>query len=848
MEEVARAVGKAEMELRANVLMLGLWMMGQDLHQVINSKSVLGGRLAAMRLKNEDDSHMEEVVGILEAILPMDLNHEFKEDLSMSKYLTTSVKFWIEKNSSWSPPVSQLVSSLSTHHPHLLEPVIGPLLVMYLNSSSSPPLVFPSLLGVMVQMRQLPKLFSRLLLQLRQLTTPLLGGWTASDLEELSRSVTQLPRVQCLEIWKTLVYHLSSDCLPNVEANNSVVSENMALLVGPVLSALLEAAQLTDHNLPSNLQMRIVGLVKDTLSQILEPINSMEKVGDPVKDLLYRVTYSLTELCLLVMNYRQLEGLSQMISFHKSLVSQICKSATPQTDLTRNLLAQRLKMCAADSSSELAEIIGKCDEQVLNNNLHVLHLVLDHLPPTILSSVVKPALASLPGLAEEHPRISAAVISEVVTRLKMAALADQPDLWMDSANWEALDGDLAKKIISELDKESGLVDADNISEVVNQIGGLPVENLPPVLKLAATLISVSLFNKVETPSAELCQLLSRCFEITDLFRYVSGGAFYIKLAKTNLPDTPLFETVAASLVRFTKTLQDVELCLEELEAGVASENGASVKAAAALLVALVRPLNQPGGVAKEKKEVAGNVCLRLAKCLAKVAKKIGGSPGEGGRAEEWCVAAAAAVLKIYGKELGKLSKLVIKMFNSALCLVNSANPHALNLLTEIPNHPELCSQLPEDWRVSVWTQITGSSSCEASNLLPSLLNSAKLPELTQMLSDLSQATLSSSIKPDLASTLWQHVVTAKIDEQCFPTRLQAIELILPHLFLHASHILDLINSIFSSTPAVISPIGESSCITHLSSLPASPETLVTLHLLLTHRPNQAVRLLPTITR
>merc|ERR1719186_403412 len=707
MEEVARAVGKAEMELRANVLLLGLWMMGQDLHQVINSKSVLGGRLAAMRVKNEDDSHMEEVAGIIEAILPVDLNHELKEDLSMSKYLTTSVKFWIEKNSSWSPPVSQLVSSLSTHHPHLLEPVIGPLLVMYLNSSSSPPLVFPSLLGVMVQMRQLPKLFSRLLLQLRQLTTPLLGGWTASDLEELSRSVTQLPRVQCLEIWKTLVYHLSSDCLPNVEANNSVVSENMALLVGPVLSALLEAAQLTDHNLPSNLQMRIVGLVKDTLSQILEPINSMEKVGDPVKDLLYRVTYSLTELCLLVMNYRQLEGLSQMISFHKSLVSQICKSATPQTDLTRNLLAQRLKMCAADSSSELAEIIGKCDEQVLNNNLHVLHLVLDHLPPTILSSVVKPALASLPGLAEEHPRISAAVISEVVTRLKMAALADEPDLWMDSANWEALDGDLAKKIISELDKESGLVDADNISEVVNQIGCLSVENLPPVLKLGATLISVSIFNKAETPSVALCQLLSRCFETTDLFRYVSGGAFYIKLAKTNLPDTPLFETVAASLVRFTKTLQDVELCLEELEAGVASENGASLKAAAALLVALVRPLNQPG-VAKEKKEVAGNVCLRLAKCLAKVAKKIGGSPGEGGKAEEWCVAAATAVLKIYGKELGKLSKLVIKMFNSALCLVNSGNPHALNLLTEIPNHPEICSQLPEDWRVSVWTQIIQS--------------------------------------------------------------------------------------------------------------------------------------------
>merc|ERR1719186_2527226 len=477
MEEVARAVGKAEMELRANVLMLGLWMMGQDLHQVINSKSVLGGRLAAMRLKNEDDSHMEEVVGILEAILPMDLNYELKEDLSMSKYLTTSVKFWIDKSSSWSPPVSQLVSSLSTHHPHLLEPVIGPLLVMYLNSSSSPPLVFPSLLGVMVQMRQLPKLFSRLLLQLRQLSTPLLGGWTASDLEELSKSVTQLPRVQCLEIWKTMVYHLSSDCLPNVEGNNSVMSENMAIVVGPVLSALLEAAQLTDHNLPSNLQTRIVGLVKDTLSQILEPINSMEKVGDPVKDLLYRVTYSLTELCLLVMNYRQLEGLSQMISFHKSLVSQICESATPQTDLTRNLLAQRLKMCSADSS-DLAEIISKCD-QVLNNNLHVLHLVLDHLPPIILSSVVKPALASLPGLAEDHPRISAAVISEVVTSLKMTALADQPDLWMDSANWEALDGDLAKKIIFELDKEfAGLVDADNIAEVINQIGGLPVENLP----------------------------------------------------------------------------------------------------------------------------------------------------------------------------------------------------------------------------------------------------------------------------------------------------------------------------------------------------------------------------------
>ena len=168
--------------LRSSLFALAVNLQGYEC--IFNQKSV---SLAQLKLKaNQSSSILRR---ILVRALPLDPADQL-EDVKVGTILTGVVKFSIQKYG-LCVDVCDLISAVYSHHPLVLEPLVSYVLAKYLQDHQAPRLVLETVLELMLKLRQLPKMVSKLLLSLRA------GGvegaaWREEDLVLFGEAVSKV--------------------------------------------------------------------------------------------------------------------------------------------------------------------------------------------------------------------------------------------------------------------------------------------------------------------------------------------------------------------------------------------------------------------------------------------------------------------------------------------------------------------------------------------------------------------------------------------------------------------------------------------------------------------------------
>ena len=132
----------------------------------------------------------DRLVRIFNHALPLDLKYSINEELTVNNLISGCVKFSIEKYKIKSN-MSQLIFSVFTHHPLILDPLTSLILTRYMLDSSAPILAFQTVLDLALKLRQLPKLISRLFLYLRT-SSDLTLSWRQTDLKLFGEAISQV--------------------------------------------------------------------------------------------------------------------------------------------------------------------------------------------------------------------------------------------------------------------------------------------------------------------------------------------------------------------------------------------------------------------------------------------------------------------------------------------------------------------------------------------------------------------------------------------------------------------------------------------------------------------------------
>lgn len=95
-------------------------------------------------------------------------------------------------------------------------------------------------------LRHLPKLISKILIQVRQNPSLEVSHQSFSDdyLESFGSKVSELPIGITLELWKTFLYHMEKDVVDNAQTSEA---KNMALILEVLFPAFLENACVVDQ-------------------------------------------------------------------------------------------------------------------------------------------------------------------------------------------------------------------------------------------------------------------------------------------------------------------------------------------------------------------------------------------------------------------------------------------------------------------------------------------------------------------------------------------------------------------------------------------------------------------------
>ena len=775
---------------------------------IINADSVIGARILS------ETTIVRDIGGLVSVALPLDLGVELRPGYHVGQYLSDIVAH-LAAEPGVSAHLRSVVHSLHTHHPQLLEPLVSVLLIKLLEDNQDGNREFFShLLDVQIKMRQVPKIISKLFLNLRKYEKLPELCWNPSDLQLLGTNITSLPKVQSLEMWKSLNYHFSSDVL---EAEDEKKIDPTACVLGPIFHTVLVNSELADHNLPSTLVKRIKDLMEDTLLN-LEKLKTKAKKSTAEKMLLNDVSNAITEFGALFVNYRKTE------------VPSFSGKADEKSENGRELEEQRLSMDKYSTDrptlfQDLLKEIEFCPE------------LLDSLPEKSFLQLIEKEVPSNSSFLE-NPRFCSRLLFKSLTLLNKdeSLFIPEYDHWT-SESFSQLTSYLGKSISSALssvlhseDKKYSLP-----SKYLQKLRLLPLEHLPVVLKLSASLLFIALLLCSEKgDEKKLLELdCCRCLETTDLFRFVDAGMFLNKLLCLNACDEML-EVVCKSAGRFTKSITDIERYFEELE-----KNDDELKASLFILKAQQRVLSD-GTFSTDKHRAGKALADRI---LTFVLAKFEKIDLENGKKLDTFCQLSAYLLDVYAKkEPGKVSKLLSTMIN--LSLDEKCSSWKILLKSVCNNILLLPSIVPEAWRERSFKMLVEENEFDDFEFLKSLLTTATAQEFETMMTYLAENDFG-------AIKLWIQIIQSEVDENFVTIKRFWIEKAVRKFCSEIPNteyglLSDFFKTIFTSSPPCVSQHVEISCLGCLHLLP--PHLLPDpLSAFISHRSNLSSKVIPIIS-
>ena len=153
---------------------------------MVNSQSVV---FAQLKLHASPSSH--KLARIIHCALPVDTAFQVNDKLTLGSVITGLLKYSLDTYGLCSDTSSALLD-IYQHHPLTLEPIASSLLISYLDSSDAPSGAFDTLLGLALKLRQLPKMVSKLMLQLRSYGAGKTLLWKQQDLFKFGDAISQV--------------------------------------------------------------------------------------------------------------------------------------------------------------------------------------------------------------------------------------------------------------------------------------------------------------------------------------------------------------------------------------------------------------------------------------------------------------------------------------------------------------------------------------------------------------------------------------------------------------------------------------------------------------------------------
>jgi len=795
----------------------------------VNENSIIGSQILSAKKIGDLD-----IGSVLQSALPLSLEFESTDGQNMGKYLQGILRVKMS-SVGLTEDVCLTIKIIHTNYPQLLEPLVGLILEKRLESPKAEfHEAFSAIVDVMGKLRQLPKLVSKLFLHLRTVKSKKVFTWSPDDLTCLQVAIGIFPKVQCLELWKALNYHLSSDLL---NCGDPIIASNAAQALSPLMASVLTSLHIADHNTPSSLTQRITDLMDATLECLRVVKNRSSECG--MMRLLVETTAGLHKLSAVTHCYRGLDHESinhfafEVATLLNEVDTEIKSGSSAQYLHITAALHEKTKKDSTESNSyvELATVLSQSPETIENVPDHVL-----------LGLAKSPALCVAVDTLFENHRICSAVLFSLLSKLngQEAFFIPEFEHWKSPGNLDNLDSYLGKSLTQSLISmwHSECVGGHLTDGEWQLLESLSLENLPCVLKLAATMIGIPACLNSENVKEDVSILMARCLEATDIFRYLDAGVFIVKLVKASAPEF-LVEVTCQSAARFTKSVIDVDRNFAEIE----QLEQKCIPVCLHLLKTLEKTLTEEVG--GDEKLIA---CKALASNLSKLVSRMFKKRDEENKDElDIFVRLASSIQNIYAEEgLGKHSKFVNKMLKIAftedcpswMSLIHST---AANL-----QHLDITS-LPDGWKFSSFQRIvsTYSSSCEP--CLKSLFSCSSPEEIAQMMNILRGA---SDINPELVSSIIKLKVTSDtasvkpaLEEvignickgpQCFDSNFATLT--------------SLLTTVFTSSPPCTSHLLEVSCLGLLSLYPPdlAHQPLDVLSSFMSHRPHLSVSVIPTI--
>jgi len=795
-----------------------------DCPTLVSKESVVGGQL------DQVPKLPGRAGDLLVLLLPVDLGVELTDGLSASKYIQSIVSHCAKSDSA--DLIVEVVAAVHKNHPQLLEPMLASLLVKHQECQDIE--IFEYLFDMVLKLRQIPKLVSKLFLHLRTLDLKDLK-WKKADVSLFGSTLASLPRVQSLEMWKTLNYHLASDCLNTV--NSAHVTST---LLSPLLCTLFSHSQMADHNLPSSLRPRITDLVQKTL-ECLETLFNMSSLSESQQTLLYAVTLALSEFIDIYDAYRGGSDLNSLQSFQSKVTARILEDKKLMT----MECAQKLVMFKEKQMIQIEGKFEECKDVLLKDPEHLVEII-DKVPDEFLLRLIQRPIIC-PRLYE-NGRFNALLLYaslEKINRRDENLCVPPVDIWTNAENWANLDSYLAKTLASGMQTlvHSEIPGGDLPLADSEVLALLPLENLPPTLKLGATLVCLSQVMNRTRPLDKSLLLAARCLETTDLFRYVDVGKFLLDILNLEGERKELLKVVSTGIGKFSKTIQDMNLHFQEFEEK-SKDDEDSIEVAVNILGSLRSHI---GGMEGTPKKILGQ---ELAEKLLKYFTRNFKNNIDNKSMMNLLCRVAAELVAIFSKQgLGKTSKYIFKMIDLTFSEGYSSWKTLLQSICDNLEHlnEEL---LPEDWKSKAWFTLAENFDDSCVPLLMSLMKTADATELDSMLSLLPDKEL-------LSLDLWTRIIQCPLDLKSTAVKKKATDKAVRAIMLQARNetlscpelLPSFLTSIFSSSPPCVTPGLETLCLSCLVFLPQemAPVCLKTVATFLSQRSTLSTRSIPLIT-